>query len=176
MRRIQEVIVVEGKHDTERLRKYFDCDTIETNGLSLSDETIEYIRMIQKKRGIIIFTDPDSPGNRIRNKINQEVPQCRNAFVDKKMARTDKKVGIEHASKEVLEEALNNLITWDTNEEKKLTMEDMVDLHLSGYTDSSALREKIGVQLHIGNGNAKTMLRRLNCLGISREELEEVLR
>ena len=175
MRKIQEVIVVEGKHDTERLRKYFDCDTIETSGLSLSDETVAYIRLVQERRGIIIFTDPDSPGNRIRNKINQEVPHCKNAFIDKKLARTSKKVGIEHASAEALEDALNHLITWEIKEENQLTMEDLYDLHLTGCEDSSVLREKCGVLLHIGYGTAKTMLRRLNCLGITKEQLKEVL-
>ncbi len=176
MKKIQEVIVVEGKHDTERLRKYFDCDTIETNGLSLSEETLAYIRMIAQKRGIIIFTDPDSPGNRIRNRINQEIPMCKNAFVDKKLARTDRKVGIEHADEAALTDALEHLITWSTDTAVQLTMEDMVDLGLSGSANSSVLREKAGTRLHIGNGNAKTMLRRLNCLGITKEQLQEVLK
>ena len=73
-KKIQEVIVVEGRHDTEKLRKYFDCDTIETGGTSLGDSVIERIREAQKARGVIIFTDPDSPGNRIRNVINQNIP------------------------------------------------------------------------------------------------------
>lgn len=73
-RRIREVIVVEGKHDTEKLRKYFDCDTIETNGTHLGKSVIEQIAAAQKSRGVIILTDPDSPGNRIRCAINQAVP------------------------------------------------------------------------------------------------------
>ena len=41
--KIKEVIVVEGRHDTSVLQQYFDCDTIETNGLSLSEETLRLI-------------------------------------------------------------------------------------------------------------------------------------
>ena len=175
MNRIQEVIVVEGKHDTATLKRYFECDTIETNGLSLNDETMNYIEKVQKKRGIILLTDPDSPGNRIRDKINQRVPNCKNAFLQKKDARTSKKVGIEHASKETIEEALKNLITYQDKPFNTLTTNDLYELGLLGKLNSKQLREHIGTQLHLGFANAKTMLHRLNCLGITKEELEKLL-
>ena len=52
---------------------------------------------------------------------------------------------------------------------------DLYELGLTGSKDSAKLREKVGNALHIGFGNAKTMLRRLNCLGITKEELEKVI-
>ena len=110
MKKIKEVIVVEGRHDTERLRKYFDCDTIETGGTSLGQDVIDRIIEAKKTRGVIVFTDPDSPGNRIRHAVNQSVGGCKNAFVMKKDARTDKKVGVEHATYEILKEALENVV------------------------------------------------------------------
>ncbi len=173
-KRIREVIVVEGRHDTDRLRMYYDCDTIETGGSSLSDMTMEMIRTAAKQRGIIVLTDPDSPGNRIRDRINREIPGCRNAFVDKRNARTEKKVGVEHADFETIDAALSNLITY-TEQNKTISMPDMYELGLSGGENSSALREKAGRKLHIGNGNARTMLNRLNCLNITKEELKEIL-
>lgn len=174
MKKIKEVIVVEGKHDTARLKLYFDCDTIETNGLSLDEKTIEYIRNLQEKRGVILFLDPDSPGNRIRNRINENVPGCKNAFVDKVNARTDKKVGIEHANKETLEKALENLVSY-TEKQGALTSIDMYDLGLTGKNDSAKKRTKIGEIFHLGDGNAKTMLERINYLGITKEELFDAI-
>ena len=44
MDRIHEIIVVEGRHDTQQLKKYFDCETIETGGSSIDDKVIERIR------------------------------------------------------------------------------------------------------------------------------------
>ena len=41
MKRIKELIVVEGKHDRDRLEKLFDCDVICTDGLSMSREVLE---------------------------------------------------------------------------------------------------------------------------------------
>ncbi|MBQ1306690.1 MAG: ribonuclease M5, partial [Erysipelotrichaceae bacterium] len=108
---IKEVIVVEGKNDTRRLQSFFDVETIETHGMSLSRETIELIRQINSQRGVILFLDPDTPGEKIRNRLNEAIPGLKNAFVMKEDARTRKKVGIEHASRETLEEALNNLLS-----------------------------------------------------------------
>lgn len=173
MKRIKEVIVVEGKHDSDRLKRYFDCETIETGGSALDEETIELIRQIQLTRGIIIFTDPDAPGNMIRHKINERVPGCKNAFVDKKDARTSKKVGIEHAEKKVLEEALCHLMTYDMHVTPEITVQDFYLLGLLGETNSKEKRDRIAQKYHIGSGNGKTIRARLNCLRISLEELRK---
>ena len=58
---IKEIIVVEGKNDTNTLQSFFDCDTIETGGDQVNEKTIERVRQAQKTRGVIIFTDPDTP-------------------------------------------------------------------------------------------------------------------
>ncbi|MBR4421464.1 MAG: toprim domain-containing protein, partial [Erysipelotrichaceae bacterium] len=64
---IREVIVVEGKNDTRRLQAFFDVDTIETHGLGLKKETIDFIRKVNEERGVILFLDPDHPGEKLRN-------------------------------------------------------------------------------------------------------------
>ena len=172
---IHEIIVVEGRHDTQRLKKYFDCETIETGGSSIDDKVIEQIRHAASWRGVIVFTDPDTPGNQIRHIINQHVPNCKNAFVDKHNARTEKKVGIEHADKDTLWNALQNIVTITDVPKGSLTTSDLLELGLSGQTNSAELRRKVGEYYHVGDGNAKTMLARLNCLAITKEELQEVI-
>ena len=175
MDRIHEIIVVEGRHDTQQLKKYFDCETIETGGSSIDDKVIEQIRYAAGTRGVIVFTDPDTPGNQIRHIINQHVPNCKNAFVDKHNARTEKKVGIEHADKDTLWNALQNIVTITDVPKGSLTTSDLLELGLSGQTNSAELRRKVGEYYHVGDGNAKTMLARLNCLAINKEELREVI-
>lgn len=171
---IKEVIVVEGTNDTKRLKSFFEVDTIETHGLGLSKETIELVKQANKKRGVILFLDPDTPGEKLRTRLNKEVPGCKNAFVLKEDARTKKKVGIEHADKQTLEEALNNLVTYSEDKES-LTLEEYNELGLSGMPDSVQRREKITRAFHIGKCNAKTMYKRLNMLGVTLEEIKEVL-
>ncbi len=175
MKVIKEVIVVEGKHDSATLKQYFKCDTVITNGLSLDEETLDYIKELNETRGVILFLDPDSPGNRIRHRINEAVPGCKNAFVDKVNARTDKKVGVEHANKKVLEEALNNLISY-TEEKSSLTGTDLYEIGLTGKENSSYYRSKIGKKFHLGDGNTKTMLERINYLGITKQELIDAIK
>ena len=41
--KIQEVIVVEGRSDTQNLQQYFDVYTIETNGSALDKRTLAEI-------------------------------------------------------------------------------------------------------------------------------------
>ena len=45
---IKEIIVVEGKNDTNTLQSFFDCDTIETGGDQVNEKTIERVRQAQK--------------------------------------------------------------------------------------------------------------------------------
>ena len=110
--KLKEVIVVEGKNDTNKLKSIFDCDTIETGGTHLSKQCLDTLKQVQNKRGIIVFTDPDYPGELIRKKINDAIPNVKHAFIQKDKAKTSKKVGVEHASKEDIMEALSHLLTY----------------------------------------------------------------
>ena len=73
--RINEFIVVEGRDDTERVKTAVECDTIETNGSAINRETLAVIQNAQETRGVIVLTDPDFPGDRIRNIITEHVPE-----------------------------------------------------------------------------------------------------
>ena len=44
LKRIKEVIVVEGKTDTQVLKSLFDVDTIETHGSAIDDHVISLIK------------------------------------------------------------------------------------------------------------------------------------
>lgn len=173
--KIKEVIVVEGKHDADTIKKYVDCDTIETQGTHLGKRTLTLIKKVKEERGIIIFTDPDAPGEKIRNTINQAVPGCKNAFIDKKQARTSKKVGVEHAKKEDILTALAHLMTYDDRADITLSHEEFFALGLHGGKDSQKRREVLGNALFIGKANAKTLWKRLNMLGLHKQDVEDIL-
>lgn len=170
--RIKEIIVVEGKNDTNVLQSYFDCDTIETGGDQIVDSTIDRIRKAKETRDVIIFTDPDSPGEHIRRWIDEKVPGCKHAFIEKAKARTTKKVGVEHASKEDLWHALSHCVTFE-KEAKTIEWDDFVELGLSGQVDSVHKRNQVCHAFHIGSCNAKTCFKRLNQMRISLDELKK---
>ena len=171
MDKINEVIVVEGANDTKKLQTYFNVDTIETNGTHLSKQKIELIKAVKEKRGIIIFTDPDAPGEKIRARINEQVKGCKQAFVFKEEARTTKKVGIEHASKETLEKALNNLVSYFDSVES-ITLSEFNRLGLNGQSDSASKRMKIAKEYNLGKCNAKTLFKRINMLRLTKKDIE----
>lgn len=172
--KIKEVIVVEGHHDTATLKQYFDIDTIETNGSAIPKETLAYIKEVNERRGVIIFTDPDYPGERIRSIINNHVPNCKNAFLDKQKALGNHKVGIEHANKKDLEEALENTVSYDSTLFSDITGYTLLELGLQGGNDSQKKRDAVCQKYHLGKCNSKTLLNRLRLLGITEEELRKV--
>ena len=70
---VDGVIVVEGKSDVTFLQEFVDAIFVTTNGSEISKETIEYIKELKKNNRVIVLTDPDSPGNRIRNILNEQI-------------------------------------------------------------------------------------------------------
>ena len=168
--KIKEVIVVEGKNDSKVLKSYFEVETIETHGMGLSKETIKFIKEVNDKRGVILLLDPDAAGEKIRKRINDAIPNLKNAFLFKEEARTSKKVGVEHASKETIEKALRSLITYGDYKDS-ISLKDYYDLGLSGKSDSKSKRDLIAAKYHLGKVNSKSLFKRLNILGIKKEEL-----
>ena len=77
-----EVLVVEGKNDKSRILAIFPhLQVITTNGSEISEETLRMIEELSKNHQIILFLDPDFPGERIRNIILNRVPNCQNVFI-----------------------------------------------------------------------------------------------
>lgn len=174
---IKEVIVVEGVNDTKRLIEVFkDVDTIITNGSEISLETLNLIKKADELRGVIIFTDPDYPGERIRKKVTDYVPNAKQAFIRKRdgISKNHKKVGIEHASKEVIIAALENMLT-PANYSSDVTYADLFKFKLIGSNNSTKLREYVSNELKIGHTNGKTFLKRLNIFGIDYKTLEGII-
>lgn len=177
MKEKSPVIVVEGKTDIAKLEKITNAIIISTNGSSVPRETLDYIKELSKERKIIILTDPDYPGLRIRNIINQEIPNAYNAFVSRDKASNGKKLGVAETPIEEITRALENAQVFSLEKEEKLyTLSDLYELGLVGQINSSFLREKVYKRYNLGYGNAKTLIKRLSSLGINKDELKEYLK
>ena len=168
------VIVVEGKDDTIRLKQFFPgIETVETNGSAVSDAVLNQLKKLSKTRQIIVFTDPDFNGERIRRIVTNAVPSAKQAFITRKEGEPHKKgsLGVEHASKEAIERALKDLHEVDP-QKSDLTMEEYNKLGLAGGSGSRKLREQVGIRLSVGYGNSKQLYNRLHTFGISLDELK----
>ncbi len=173
---MNSVIIVEGIHDEMKIKEvYPEAFVVTTNGSQISKETLDLVQMLSKKNQIIVFTDPDYPGERIRNMIEQVVPDVMHAFLRKKdaISKNKKKVGIEHASHECIIDSLSHLYKSEKSVDT-ITNEDLFELGLNGQAHSRVLREKISLYFNIGRPNAKTFLKRINMLKISKEELKKL--
>lgn len=176
--RIQEFIVVEGKDDTIAIQRAVNADTIETNGSAISEDTLRRIEHAQQIRGVIVFTDPDYPGQRIRAIIEQRVPGVKHAFLtkDQAKAKNGKKIGIEHAADEDIRYALQNVYTTTDNMPvEEITREDLMYAKLIGHPSAKARRERLGSILNIGATNGKQLHKRLQAFQITVEQFANAM-
>ncbi|MFR5114850.1 ribonuclease M5 [Turicibacter sanguinis] len=174
----KEVIVVEGRDDTRRLKEIFpDIETIETNGSAIDKPTLERIKILNETRGVIVFTDPDFPGNKIRQAVTEGVPECKHAYLKKQdaIAKNGSGVGVEHASNEAIKAALENLLTASKTIVEEIEMQFLIENQLIGHANSSSLREHLSDVLGIGYVNGKQLQKRLMMFGISKEQVIEAL-
>jgi len=173
---IQEVIVVEGKNDIAAVRRAVEAECIETGGFGLQKYVLHKLEQAYRKRGLIILTDPDSAGERIRRFLGERFPAAKHAFVPRKDASSPDDIGIEQASPEAIRSALERVRYHEFEPSKQFSNADMITFALSGAGCAAARRAALGAILGIGYANAKTFLYRLNHYGVSREEFMAALR
>ena len=172
MRKIKEVVVVEGKTDTATLKQLFDVDTIETSGSGINEDILSLIKTAAQTRGVIVLTDPDYPGTQIRNKVIQAVPNAKHAFVAKKDAKGVKKLGIAEARHEAIIEALENTVQFSDREDT-LSWQEFLSLDIIGDHEK---RDYLYHTYRLGHGNNKALFKRLNMIGVTKSDIEEKLK
>lgn len=175
--KIKEIIVVEGKSDTISINRAVQADTIETNGSAINKRTLNSIKLAQEKRGVIVFTDPDYQGERIRKIISQHVPGCKHAFLTKAEAFKDKKssLGIEHAKPETIRRALEKVYSEATETPEIISFDELLALGLIGGPGAKGRRERLCDELSIGYTNGKQLYKRLRIFQITQEEFSEAI-
>ena len=173
---IKEVLVVEGKMDVAAIDRAVEADCIITGGFRLAPRTLKDIEHAYRRRGIIILTDPDTAGERIRKFLSKRFPGAKHAFVPREEATANDDVGIEQASPGAIRKALEHVRTSSWKPSEEFTERDLMKWGLSGSRDAVSLRGKAGGMLGIGFANGKTFLKRLNNYGVTREEFESVMK
>ncbi len=173
--KIDGIVVVEGKSDVSFLSSFIDAEFVTTNGSEISKETIDYLKESIKNKDIYVLTDPDSPGERIRKILNENISGLKHCFINKENSIKKGKVGVAESTKEEILNALSNVVSVNDNNIGSLTLNDLVTIGLCGDKDSEEKRNKIAKDLNLGHCNAKTFLKRLNYRGISIEELKSRL-
>lgn len=163
MLHIKETIVVEGKFDKEQLKKVTDAPIICTGGFTLyTDKSIiTAIRKMAHKTGVIVLTDSDSAGFRIRNYIKQCVGDrgvVKHAYIPSVKGKEKRKavggkeglIGVEGMTEELLSEILTTVtevVDAERVNEPKITKAMLYEDGLSGGEESAAKRKKLAQKL-----------------------------
>lgn len=173
---IKEVIVVEGKDDMAAVKRACQAEIIITNGLGITAKKLAEIKAAQERCGVIVLTDPDYPGEKIRGIIDRAVPGCKHAYLPQNSQGSKPgRIGVEYCSPDEIREALQKARTSERQGPELYSYQDLLAHGLVGDRFASRRREKMSRLLNLGHTNAKSFLSRLNAYGISREEFNAAL-
>ena len=182
MRRIKEVIVVEGRYDKNTLSQVVDAAILETSGFGIFNDAAKrrLLKTLAETRGLIVLTDSDSAGFLIRNHIRGIVDPklVKHAYIPdisgkerrKEKASKEGKLGVEGMKPEVLIEALKRAgATFDDSPAEQrpaqITKADLYAKGLSGREGSAEKRRQLLQKLGLPERmSADAMLDVLNAL------------
>ena len=168
MRKIKEVIVVEGRYDKNALSQVVDATVITLGGFSVFNdkEKLAFLRRLAEKQGLIVLTDSDGAGFVIRNYLKGALPKelVKQAYIPdiygkerrKRTPGKEGKLGVEGMKPDVLLAALARAGATFLDEEngtgaagEPITKADLFELGLTGGPDSAAKRQAILRELEL---------------------------
>lgn len=191
MLHIEETIVVEGKFDKENLKKITDAPIVCTGGFSLykNKQLIKFLKAAAADKGIIILTDSDSAGFRIRNYlkqcigdggriVNAYIPSIKGKEKRKQIGGKEGLIGVEGVDLVLLEKLLRQAATPAVSTESTAFLDkaDFFSDGFSGRADSGERRKKLAVILGLPvRISANAMLDIIN-KSIGREKYETAVK
>lgn len=172
---INAIIVIEGVTDIAFLTSFIAAEFISTNGSDVPASTIAYLKEQSKNKPIIVLTDPDSPGQKIRVKLDESIPGLRHCFIDKKAAIRNGKVGVAEARENTILKALEHQLIFKACPQSSLKQIDLLNLGLSGTLQAQRKRSAVAAHFHMGYVNGKQFLKRAKSLNLTYREIEEAI-
>ena len=162
MLKIKEVILVEGLHDKIKLEQVVDTLIIATEGFRIykDDEKKALIKKLAQERGLIILTDSDSAGFRIRSYIKNILGNTpvKHAYIPQISGKERRKpkpgaegiLGVEGISSDILKEILEKTNCQVlSRSDKKISKTDFFESGLLGQPHSAELRRKLALSLDL---------------------------
>lgn len=188
--RVRQVIVVEGRYDAAALEPLVDGLILTTDGFGIfkDKEKQQLLRELGRRRGVLILTDSDAAGFRIRrfveglagreNVLQAYVPSLPGKEKRKAVPGKEGLLGVEGMEAEVLRTAIQNAGAQQAapRQGRAISPADLYAWGLSGRPDCQEARfsflRRLGLPLRL----SKTALCRvLNAL-YTYEEVEQVAR
>lgn len=192
MYKIKETIIVEGNYDKIKLSGFIDGVILTTHGFAVyrNKDFAKTIERLAKKTGIVILTDSDSAGLRIRNFVKQKakggivkhayVPDINGVERRKRKASAEGLLGVEGMSEEIIIKALRDAgcVIDGENDNSKIGDITKADLFTLGLTGGAGAAEKrcrlskeLGVPAKLSSNMLLDVLNRL----VTYEELVQII-
>lgn len=180
MLHLNQTVIVEGKYDKAKLAALIDANIITTDGFDIfrDQAKLRMIKALAARNGIIVLTDSDRAGFRIRQYISGTIPaeQATHVYIPDLAGKERRKthpgaeglLGVEGVPDETLLEAFAKAGLTETHQRPKsppVTVVDLVELGLSGGTNShtkrSAFLRALGLPQRM---SAKALLGTVNAI------------
>lgn len=189
MIKINQAVIVEGKYDKIKLSSIIDGIIIVTNGFGIfkDKEKLELIRYYARTTGIIILTDSDSAGRKIRGYIKGAVNggSIKNVFIPdifgkekrKEKPSAEGKLGVEGIDAGILLEAFNKagITASEIQRSGDITKQTLFELGLSGGSRSRILREYLQKKMGLPSVMSVTSLIEVLNTMMSADELKQYI-
>lgn len=191
MLHVNEVLVVEGKHDAIKLSKVTDAVIFTTNGFRIfkDKERLDVLRRLATQRGCVLLTDSDGAGFVIRRYLTGALPgvTVKQAYIPEIPGKEKRKsapgkeglLGVEGMEEDVLKNALiaAGVTVSDAPPENEgfLTMSRMYADGLTGRADSARRREEFLKRAHLPLKLTTPRLLQFINVALSEEEYEAIL-
>jgi len=152
--KISQVIIVEGKYDKIKLESIVEGLIVPLDGFSVfsDDQKLDAIRRMAAERGVLILTDPDAAGFKLRSFIAGALPKSQvfHAYIPdvkgkekrKSMPSKEGKLGVEGIDTKTLTEILRPFECASPRPSLGLTKADLFADGLCGVPGSEERRRR----------------------------------
>ena len=191
MIKTDRVVIVEGKYDKIKLTSILDAVIIETDGFAIFNdkEKQKLIRRLAETKGLLILTDSDSAGFKIRSFINgiTKSENIKNVYIpdiygkEKRKTEMSKegKLGVEGMKTEIIMSALQKAGVFCSENEKQegreITRTDFFEDGISGRENSSEIRKELARKLQLPERISSSALLKIINLYMTYDEYKNIV-
>ena len=168
---LNKILVVEGKEDVSYLSSFLDAEFVTTNGYEIPNEEIEYLNAASKYKDILVLVDPDKAGREIENRLKNKLSKATYLNVEISKCNRGQKDGVAECEQEEILKVLKPYLEAKKHEKSCVLQENSLKIELS----DSELRDYLSNKFSLGKCNNKALIKRLETLQISEEELKKAI-
>jgi len=179
------LVIVEGRYDKARIAKLVEGTIVTTEGFGVFKDKgkVELIRKLGSANGVLVITDSDAAGRRIRGFLKGILPpdKVTNAYIPAVRGRERRKdkdsaeglLGVEGMDEGTLAEVLSKFGAEGNDARdtarRRVTKADLYERGLSGGAGSAAARAKLCERLGLPHLPPNSLLDAVNALATYEE-------